>query len=120
MSLEEQVTAAIGAHGLWKGRLKAAIDQGRSDVSVDAVRDDHRCNFGKWMHGPEVEAKIKSTPRFKECVELHRRFHLAAAGVIGLATTGKKQEATQAIGAGSEFHKISAQLTQAMLGLKSA
>jgi hypothetical protein len=37
ISLKEEITKAIGAHGLWKARLKTAIDTGKLLNSVRAA-----------------------------------------------------------------------------------
>jgi len=47
--VKEQIQSAIGAHGLWKGRLKDAIQWKTGDLSVAVVRDDRACGFGKWL-----------------------------------------------------------------------
>lgn len=116
--LEDQIAAAIGAHGLWKGRLKAAIASGTSDMPIDVVRDDHQCNFGKWLHGPELGAAEKNSPHYQTCMQLHRRFHLAAAEILSLAIAGKKNEASEALGKGHNFAAISVELTKAMVSWK--
>lgn len=117
-TLEDQISAAIGAHGLWKGRLRAAIDNGKSDVSIDAVGDDHQCSFGKWLYGPELNAQDKSSSQYRRCVDLHRRFHAAAAAVLSFALAGKKQEASQALEGDGDFKKVSTELTRALLDWK--
>jgi hypothetical protein len=113
MSHQEEVNKAVGAHGLWKGRLKTAIATGKSDVTVDKVRADNQCDFGKWLGSlPPAELKGDSGKRVKE---LHAKFHAAAANALDLALSGKKKEAEEALGASSEFSKVSMELTQAMM-----
>lgn len=120
VTIKDQITAAIGAHGLWKGRLRAAIDKGKSDFPVDAVRDDRQCSFGKWLFGPELDAQDKKSTHYKICVDLHRRFHLAAAGVMALALAGKKLEAAQALDGNHDFKKLSTELTRVLIAWKEA
>ena len=120
MSLDDSITAAIGAHGLWKGRLRAAIESGTDDMRTDIVRDAHQCDFGKWLHGADIDAQIRKSQHYGTCVELHRRFHIAAAGVMSLVIAGKKQEASKALGTDQEFSKVSLDLTKAMLAWKAA
>ncbi len=120
ISLGQQITAAVGAHGLWKGRLRAAVDKAASDLHTEAVRDDHQCSFGKWLHGADLDPKIKRSKHYGTCLELHRRFHVAAAEVLLLALAGKKREASGALGADGEFHKASLALTRAMLAWRAA
>ena len=113
MDLKDQIKAAIGSHGLWKGRLRSAIDTGKSDVSVADARSDRNCAFGKWLQGLSSEAA--NCPDCKSTKELHAKFHQAAADVLSLAITGKKQEAVKAIGVDSQFYKLSAELTRALM-----
>lgn len=119
-TLEDQISAAIGAHGLWKGRLRAAIESGKSDLAIEVVRDDHQCSFGKWLYGPELNTQDKNSSHYKTCVDLHRRFHTAAAGVLSLALQGKKQEASQQLDGGGDFRRFSTELTRALLEWKDA
>jgi Chemoreceptor zinc-binding domain len=112
MDLTGQIKAAIGVHGLWKSKLKAAIDLGESDVTADVVRGDRNCAFGKWLHSLDAEAGKSAS--CKTCKELHAKFHLAAASVLSLALAGKKQEALNALENG-EFVKTSADLTRALM-----
>jgi len=47
MAIAEEITKAIGAHGMWKQRLRQAIDTGKSEFTVERVRPDNLCDFGK-------------------------------------------------------------------------
>jgi methyl-accepting chemotaxis protein len=119
MELDEQIQAAIGAHGLWKSVLKASIASGTSEMPADVVRDDHHCSFGKWLHGPEIDAQAKKSSHYRKCTELHRRFHIAAAEIVSLAIAGKKQDASNALGEGQDFAKVSHELTRELMAWKS-
>ena len=118
--LNDQISAAIGAHGLWKGRLRAAIDSGKAEVPVDVVQDDHQCSFGKWLYGPELTGNDKTSAHYKKCADLHRRFHVAAAHVMALAVAGKRQDAAQALDGDEDFKKLSTELTRALVAWKDA
>jgi methyl-accepting chemotaxis protein len=115
VGLKQQINAAVGAHGMWKAKLRTAIESGHCDVSVAAIRDDHRCTFGSWLHGEARKAGMKNRAQYQTCVDLHKRFHGAAADVVSLALAGKKNEAQTAASAGGEFGRASAELTTAML-----
>ena len=115
MSLSDEITAAVGAHGLWKQRLRQAIDTGRSDVTPDMVRVDNKCKVGMWLYGPNIPGAQKASQDYRRCQDLHAKFHTAAAKALELALSGKKAEAEAAIGPGSEFITLSHQLTDAML-----
>lgn len=115
MTTHQQIIKAIGAHALWKSRLEKVIAQGISDTSVTVVRQDDQCDFGRWMHGSELPEGEKRSTHFKECLHLHRQFHLAAAKIMTLALANKRDEATRAMAPRSEFANSSASLTKAMM-----
>lgn len=115
MSFKDEIAAAVGAHGMWKSKLKDAIQTGKSDAVPAIVRMDDKCKFGQWLHGAAIPASAKSAPGYRECVDLHAKFHVAAAKVLEFALAGKKAEAQAAIAMGSEFASLSAKLTDAMM-----
>jgi methyl-accepting chemotaxis protein len=114
MTLKEEITKAIGAHGMWKARLRTAIDTGKSDTNVTDAGKDNGSAFGQWLYGPTIEAAAKGGGDFKEVQKLHAEFHKAAAQVLQLALQGKKTEAEKLLAHGS-FADVSAQLTSAMM-----
>ncbi|MFN8124821.1 MAG: CZB domain-containing protein [Thermoleophilia bacterium] len=108
------IQAALSAHAAWKDRLHAAIDSGAADVTPDQVRVDDACAFGKWLHGPDAAAH-RHHPAFGPVHDLHERFHAAAASVLERAVAGDTAEAAALMRVGSEFQKVSARLSQALL-----
>ena len=62
MSIKEEINKAIGAHGMWKFRLDQAVEKGTSEFTVDNVRKDNLCDFGRWLYGPTVPAAMKKMP----------------------------------------------------------
>jgi hypothetical protein len=120
MTLSDQIAAAIVAHGLWEGRLRLAIESGKSNLPVSVVQDDHQCTFGKWLYGPELATDDKNSAHYKTCAHLHRRFHAAAAGVMVLAVDGKKNEAQKALQGDHDFAKLSRELRRALVAWKEA
>ncbi len=120
MSMKDEIAAAIAAHGQWKVRLKDAISTGSIGVSIDTIRVDNQCAFGKWFYGPTISAEIKSSSHYKNIKELHAQFHKVAASVAELAIAGKKDEAEKALSVTSEFAGISSTLTKAMMDWKNA
>jgi methyl-accepting chemotaxis protein/methyl-accepting chemotaxis protein-1 (serine sensor receptor) len=110
--IDERLQAAIGAHGLWKSRIREAILSGSSDVPLQVVRDDRACAFGKWLHGNEVDATLRQSESFGKCKELHRRFHQLAGDAMALALDGKKDRAEHLIEAGGDFGTVSTDLTR--------
>jgi len=115
MSTQDQIKKAIGAHGLWKTRLAAAIDVGKSEFTVDTVRKDNACDFGRWLYGSELPPAAKNLAEYETCRRLHAEFHQCAAEVLNLAVGGKKSEAQKAMGATGKFASTSASLTTAMM-----
>ena len=91
--LQKQITNAIGAHGVWKLRLGSAIATGRADVkSADVCRDD-RCEFGRWLHGPELGPDVRRGKPYQVVRRLHAEFHDCAGKVLHCVEVGKKAEA---------------------------
>ena len=113
MSIQQEISKAIGAHGMWKSRLKGAINSGKSDASVAVVCQDNQCEFGKWLYALDPQAKASS---HWQCVKaLHADFHKEAAQVLGLALAGKKAEAEAGLSDKSPFTAVSMKLTVEMM-----
>jgi len=119
MSTQDEINAAIAAHGTWKIGLKAAIETGSSEFSPSIVAQDNRCDFGKWLHGTATTA-LRGSTHYTKCVELHRQFHTIAAKVLTLALGGKKDEALGSMSVKGDYALASAALTKAMMDWKSA
>lgn len=117
--LGAQIKAAVGAHGMWKARLHSAISTGKSDFEAANVAKDDKCDFGKWLHGG-VSGAARSSARYNAVKAEHARFHVEAARVLSLALSGKRDEAKNAMAAGSAFAKISADLTREMMDWKKS
>ena len=118
MASIDEINKAIGAHGMWKQRLRQAIDTGQSEFSVERVRPDNLCDFGKWLHA--LPAKDSSSAHWKSVQELHAKFHTEAARVLELAVKGQKQKAEAGLSPDSGFAKISLELTSAMMKWKGS
>lgn len=119
-TVHQQITKAIGAHGMWKARLQTAIDTSSSELNVTTVRQDNQCDFGKWLYGNDLPADAKQSGHYKSCRRLHSQFHLAAAKVLTLAMSMKKNEALKAMEPEGEFGTASAALTKAMMAWDTA
>ncbi len=118
MAAVEEINKAIGAHGMWKQRLREAIDTGKSEFTVERVRPDNLCDFGKWLYS--LPPGDQTSTHWKTVKELHAKFHAEAARVLGLAVNGHKQEAEKALSTGSNFVKISSELTGTMMKWKDS
>jgi len=115
MSLKDEITKAIGAHGLWKARLLSAIETGTSEFAPDQICHDDRCDFGRWLHGSSVPAAAKHRPEYETCRRLHADFHQEAARVLKLALGGHKDQALHAMDRAGRFAQLSGDLTGAMM-----
>jgi hypothetical protein len=111
-----EITKAIGAHGRWKERLREAIDNGHSEFTVEDLRSDHRCDFGKWLYS--LSPVEQQSSHWQTVKDLHITFHREAAHVLDLALKGERQKAENAFQLGSDFLNASASLTRAMMKWK--
>jgi hypothetical protein len=109
MSYKEDIDKAIIAHGQWKQRLMTAVTTGKSEFSVEKVRVDNLCDFGKWFFS--LPAALKETDHGKKVHDLHARFHQEAARILEKALSGKAEEAQRDLSSGSLYTQISGQLT---------
>jgi hypothetical protein len=118
MAFEDEITKAIGAHGMWKMRLRSAIDGGKADANPIEVAKDNACAFGQWLYGSTIPATARTTLDYTTVRKLHTEFHKCAAKVLECVSNGKKAQA-DALMVG-EYTKISGDLTAAMMKWKAA
>ena len=97
------ISKAMAGHMAWRGRLKKAIDSGKSDVSVDKAKVDNACPFGQWFYSLPQEQRSSAT--LKRIQSLHAEFHQEAGVILALALQGRQNEAHKALGPGSKFDK---------------
>lgn len=114
MALSDEINAAVGAHGLWKSRLKQAIETGQSEFTVEAVCRDDLCVFGKWLYSSGPALEVKHSAHYGRCRALHADFHREAARVLSMALAGDKDGARQSMGLAGTYTGVSAELTKAM------
>lgn len=113
--IEDNIDKAIVAHNFWKARFKEAISGGKIDFSVDFVRSDRNCDFGKWLYS----IGLYDSEHWRNVVDLHSKFHQVAAKVLELILQGKSKEADEMLSVSGEFSQTSAKLTKAMLAWKN-
>ena len=117
MNTDTQITKAIGAHGMWKSRLLSAISTGRLDTPVTTIERDDECDFGKFLHGPDLDAGEHASADYKKVRDLHAEFHKIAAEVARLAQTGRAADARTMVDNG-RYATASGALTSAMMDWK--
>jgi len=115
MNFKEEIKTAVGAHGVWKRKLKSAVTTGKIDVEISTIKADQQCNFGKWLHGATITEKQKKSEHYRKVQELHVVFHEKAAKVAQLAISGEKAHAMKMLEASGEFTMASAELTTSMM-----
>lgn len=113
--MKDEIKKAVGAHAMWKARLKNVIDTGKTDVPIETIRKDNECVFGKWLYGAAIPADAKTSDHYKKVKDLHAEFHKVAAHVVEKVISGKKTEAEALVGANGEFTNISTKLTPTMM-----
>lgn len=114
MSVHDEINQAISAHGMWKTKLRNAIDTGECESTPDKVKHDNNCSFGKWLH-ERIDPEVKRTPSYKEIVDLHALFHKEAGAILEIALNGNKEEARNLMKLGGPFSALSANLTKKMI-----
>jgi hypothetical protein len=112
----EQIDKAVGAHGLWKVKLRQSI-AGTLSLSPAEVVVDNRCEFGKWLYGM-AGSSMTSDPHYKEVLDLHKAFHKAAAEVVSKVQAGDKAGAEASVGLQGEYTPASSRLTAKMMEWK--
>jgi methyl-accepting chemotaxis protein len=111
--LDEVVQAALSAHAAWKDRLHTAIAEGASELDPANVRKDDGCPFGVWLHGPDA-ASVNESGHYEKVHDLHAEFHEIASEVLALAISGETEQAELRMAVGSDFQRVSSQLSQAL------
>ena len=113
-----EITKAIGAHGKWKERLRQAIQDGQREYKPEAVEVDNLRDFGKWFYA--LPAADQKSPQWKPVQKLHADFHKETSRILKLIYAGKTAEAVKSMEAGSEYTKISSQLTSTMIAWRES
>jgi methyl-accepting chemotaxis protein len=112
--------AAVAAHAAWKRRLRQAIEAGRipQGTSIDQVRRDDACDFGRWLHdgsGQALDAR-----RSAEAMALHAQFHQHAAAVLSAVGAGRADQANALLTADDGYGGVARALTDALIAWSTA
>ena len=116
-NLISQIDEAIGAHGMWKMRLRAAMRTGRSDISAHDASCDGNCKFGQWLDSTALSPQNKADLPYKVVKRVHADFHRAAGHVLSSALGGRQREAEERIE--GDFNPASEKLVRALMKWKT-
>ena len=78
----EEINNAIGAHGMWKLRLRTAVSTGRSEMTAKVAGCSDQCTFGKWLAGSHLDASVRAGVPYKVVSRVHAEFHQCAGKVL--------------------------------------
>jgi hypothetical protein len=109
--LTSQLRAGLMAHDLWRSGLISAVLTGRGLRAPSEAGRDDGCDFGQWL------ARLGDLPEVPQVAivrELHAHFHQEAGEVMELATTGRRAQATLAVGPGSRVDEAAVKLGAAV------
>jgi microcystin degradation protein MlrC len=109
---KETIDSVLKAHKQWKKQFRDAIDSGRFEVKVSAVRKDNICQFGQWLYN--LSPKEMKSKELKNFQHLHAEFHKVASDIFSLARAGKKKEALAQLDNKSEYGNITRKLVLAL------
>lgn len=112
MVTHEALDAALEAHGKWKARLRDAIATGHSEFTVDVVKRDNACEFGRWLE--MLSPQDKKSDDYLKVKNLHATFHQTAAEILALALAGKKEQAIKLLEFGGKYGNDSGGLVLAL------
>jgi methyl-accepting chemotaxis protein len=115
-ALVTQIDEAIGAHGLWKMRLRSAIRSRHCDLSPAQASGDCHCAFGKWLHDPAFDPAHRNGVPHTVVTRVHAEFHREAGKVLDLALAGQEAAANAALEGG--FALTSEKLVRALMKWK--
>ena len=77
MSVHDEIDKAISAHGMWKQKLRNAIDTGECESTPAKVKMDNNCAFGKWLYE-------RISDNGEVTLELNRLWTLSKQGDLNL------------------------------------
>lgn len=116
MSVADEITKAVGAHGMWKNRLVNAIATGKCEIPAAQAKQDNQCEFGKWLYGSTLTIQDKANPGYAKVKDLHAKFHGCAGRALECVAANDKAGAQKLLD--SDFTSISSELTRAMMEWK--
>ena len=107
---------ALAAHASWKVKFRTAIDK-REQLDAGAIGRDNGCELGKWLHGP-AKGQVGLLPEYSACVKEHAVFHVEAGKVAQAINSGRYEEATDMIAAGTPYDRASSTVGASIVRLR--
>ena len=89
----EDLEQAIGAHEVWKQRLRDTLRSGRSEIPATTACRHDLCNFGQWLDKTIDAVPPQDRAPYEVVNDLHIRFHHNVASVIASIERGNMQAA---------------------------
>ena len=108
----DEINNAIGAHGMWKMRLRTAIATSTCDITSHDAGCDNKCAFGKWLYGPTLDHAVRAGVPYQVIRRLHAEFHQAAGTVLAEVERGNAAGAQAQMS--GEFTERSEKLVRAL------
>jgi hypothetical protein len=109
-----EIHNAILAHSVWKSMLLAAVEIGRSDLTLANVLREDQCDFGRWLLALPADGPMAQSEHFRRVRLLHTEFHACAGEVLLACREGDQEGARALMSEGSHFMAASRALTQAL------
>ena len=111
----DDICEHIGRHGLWRGKLLRAINEGILEESLDEIKQTK--HIGEWAHNI-VPEEFRKSEHYSELIDIHNRFHETVAKVAELAISGKKEKALKMMESHGEFGIVSRELTNFLVKIR--
>ena len=108
---------AVKSHAQWKLNLKRYLDNPDGSIRAVDLQKDNLCELGKWLYSDEVAA-LRELPEFKQLVEEHKKFHMAAAEIVRRRDGGEEVDQYIALGSSSLFAETSAKMIHLLAKIK--
>lgn len=118
-AFRRRIAQAVLAYGQWRLDLYRAVESGAVPLPAGLTESDDRCAFGRWLrHG--LTAADRRGPDYRRVRRLHAAFHALAAGIVELASAGRREEALAAMAPDSGYGRASSRFTLALMAWLAA
>lgn len=123
--MDNQTTAqaiqrAIGAHGAWKTKFRAAARTGHLPATVQTIAADDQCEFGRLLKA--LAPDLQDDADFAAIRRMHADFHMRAGRLAQHIVAGDADRVNFELGKDGAFetcsHALSARLADWRIKLK--